>query len=76
MSGEGQVPGRFSEKTNAPKKAVRMKLALVLITLTRTVLLANVSACVNMPHIMALKVRFMRKKSCTKRKHTGIHHVK
>lgn len=44
-----------------------MKLALVLITLTRTVLVASVKARVKRPHIKALKVRFRRKKNCVSR---------
>ena len=40
-----------------------MKLALVLITLTRTVLVASVRARVKRPHITALKARFIRKKN-------------
>jgi hypothetical protein len=40
-----------------------MKFALVLITLTRTVEDARVSARVNRPHMMALKRRFMPKKA-------------
>lgn len=43
--------------------AVIMKFALVLITLTRTVLVARVRARVNKPHIIALKRRFMPKKA-------------
>ena len=39
------------------------KFALVLMTLTRTVLLASVSARVNKPHMMALKSRFSPKKA-------------
>lgn len=72
---ELQVPGSVSEKTSAPRKAVRMKLVLVLITLTRTVLLASVSARVNRPHMMALKARFMRKKNCAECKQIEAHHV-
>lgn len=44
--------------------AVRMKLADVLMMLTRTVDDARVRARVNRPHMMALKRRFMPKKSC------------
>lgn len=40
-----------------------MKFALVLMTLTRTVLLARVRARVNKAHIIALKARFMEKKN-------------
>lgn len=52
---------------NNPSTAVSMKFALVLITLTRTVLVANVRARVNKPHMMALKRRFMPKKNCAAR---------
>jgi hypothetical protein len=41
-----------------------MKFALVLITLTRTVLLASVRARVKSPHMMALKSKFIPKKNC------------
>ena len=47
----------------APSTAVSIKLALVLITLTRTVLLARVKARVKSPHIIALKSRFIPKKN-------------
>ena len=46
-----------------PSTAVSMKFALVLMTLTRTVLLASVSARVNKPHMIALKSRFIPKKN-------------
>lgn len=39
------------------------KLALVLMTLTRTVLVASVRARVKRPHITALNPRFMAKKN-------------
>lgn len=39
-----------------------MKFAEVLITLTRTVLLASVNALVKRPHITALNERFKAKK--------------
>lgn len=48
---------------NSPSNAVSMKLALVLMTLTRTVLLASVRARVKRPHMMALKRRFIAKKN-------------
>jgi hypothetical protein len=54
-------PGRLSEKINALRTAVTMKLADVFITLTRTVDEARVRARVNSPHIMALKRRFKAK---------------
>lgn len=64
LSGKGDVlPGKTSLKIIAPSTAVTMKLALVLITLTRTVLLAKVSARVKRPHMTALKARFMAKKN-------------
>jgi hypothetical protein len=47
-----------------PSTAVSMKFALVLMTLTRTVLLASVRARVKSPHMMALKSRFIPKKNC------------
>jgi hypothetical protein len=46
-----------------PSIAVSMKFALVLMTLTRTVLLASVRARVKSPHMMALKSRFIPKKN-------------
>ena len=46
-----------------PNTAVSMKFALVLMTLTRTVLLASVSALVKSPHIIALKSKFIAKKN-------------
>ena len=45
-----------------PNSAVSTKLALVLMTLTRTVLLARVRARVKRPHMIALKSRFIPKK--------------
>jgi len=57
-------PGNVSLKMKNPSKAVSMKFALVLITLTRTVLLASVRARVKRPHMIALKSRFMPKKNC------------
>jgi hypothetical protein len=56
------IPGKLSRKIIAPNTAVNMKFALVLITLTRTVLDARVRARVKRPHMTALKARFMRKK--------------
>lgn len=50
-------------KMTAPSTAVSMKFADVLITLTRTVELANVRARVKSPHIIPLNARFMRKKN-------------
>jgi hypothetical protein len=44
-----------------PSTAVSMKFALVLMTLTRTVLLAKVRARVKRPHMIALKSRFIPK---------------
>lgn len=51
----------------APNTAVTTKFADVLITLTRTVLLASVRARVKSPHITPLKVRFSAKKNCVRR---------
>nr|POE72167.1 hypothetical protein CFP56_12043 [Quercus suber] len=58
------IPGNSSPNSNAPSTAVKPKLALVLITLTRTVLFASVRARVNRPHITPLKARFMARKNC------------
>lgn len=55
-----------------PSTAVSMKFALVLITLTRTVLLANVRARVNNPHMIALKSRFIPKKNYVKEVRTVV----
>lgn len=63
LSRAKSLPGSVSEKMNSPSSAVSMKFALVLMTLTRTVLLASVSARVKRPHMMALKRRFMAKKN-------------
>lgn len=41
-----------------------MKLALVLMTLTRTVLLERVKARVKRPHMTPLNARFITKKNC------------
>jgi len=57
------IPGNDSWKMIHPSTAVSMKFALVLITLTRTVLLANVRARVKSPHMIALKSRFIPKKN-------------
>ena len=48
---------------SADSTAVIMKFALVLITLTRTVEDASVSARVKRPHMIALKSRFKPKKA-------------
>lgn len=60
-----QSPGRVSRKMIRPRMAVTIKLQEVLITLTRTVLLARVRARVKRPHIIALKMRFRPKNACT-----------
>lgn len=58
------LPGKVSRKMISPNNAVSMKLALVLMTLTRTVLLASVRARVKRPHMIALNRRFIAKKNC------------
>jgi hypothetical protein len=58
-----QSPGKDSEKIKAPRTAVTMKLAEVLMTLTRTVEDAKVSARVNNPHIIPLNAMLSKKKS-------------
>jgi hypothetical protein len=45
-----------------PNTAVSIKFALVLMTLTRTVLLAKVRARVKSPHMMPLNNKFSPKK--------------
>jgi hypothetical protein len=50
-----------------------MKFALVLITLTRTVLLASVRARVNNPHMIALKSRFIPKKNYVRKVRTFVY---
>jgi hypothetical protein len=56
------LPGNVSRKMIRPNTAVSMKLALVLMTLTRTVLLARVRARVKSPHIIPLNNKFSPKK--------------
>lgn len=56
-----------------PRTAVSMKFALVLITLTRTVLLASVRARVNNPHMIALKSRFIPKKNYVRKVRTFVY---
>lgn len=57
-------PGSDSLKMMKLSTAVTMKLADVLIMLTRTVEEARVRARVKRPHMMALKSRLRPKKSC------------
>lgn len=59
-----QSPGNVSRKISSPKMAVTRKLQDVLMTLTRTVLLASVRARVKSPHMMALKTRLHPKNIC------------
>ena len=59
----GYSPGNASLKMIIPRTAVSTKFALVLITLTRTVLLARVRARVKSPHITPLKIKFDMKKA-------------
>jgi hypothetical protein len=56
------LPGSVSRKMIKPSTAVSIKLALVLMTLTRTVLLARVRARVKSPHMIPLNNRFSPKK--------------
>ena len=60
-----QVAGKTSEKMSALRTAVMRKLEDVFITLTRVVDVANVSARVNNPHMIALKRKLRPRNSCT-----------
>jgi hypothetical protein len=57
-------PGNSSLNMSAPRTAVTIKFAEVLMMLTRTVEDPRVRARVKSPHITALKMRLSAKKSC------------
>jgi hypothetical protein len=61
---EGNSPGSSSPKTTLPRTAVATKFALVLITLTCTLLVAKVKARVKSAHIRPLKEIFKRRNPC------------
>ena len=61
-TGSTDLPLSSSPKITAPSKAVTTKFALVLMTLTRTVLVESVKALVNSVHMTPLNARFIVRK--------------